>query len=946
MASSFKDAKVFKDAKALYQKMLKKSGLSSRTVRLAAAAVPVSAGIDVVGGVVISQRVGGSAGGATLALFACLICINMVQEARKAQPAGTDVPLDEIVTGLASYGVVRLPAGTEISLGRFFGTVMSSAYGELPAGSAENETGPVNLENERRELKRALEGDRSNVILVHGPPGAGKSTLVSAVLREMRLESRARRHELAPRDRLDAKALLDDIESGRWAGAALKLGENVLGRLEAVMEARRGSPVVIVVDGAQSLFETGNHMDGQLAEALEIIASGRRRVKVILIAADLPVPGAGSSWHGTADLNRIFVGGLRREDFNTFLERLNPAFEFSLTDRTTTELGELYDVLQGNPRQAEMFCAALGLPESRLRADELARLLAREQSGKREVLLASAVVNSLSQDQRCVVAALAAYGIPVTIEHVNELLAENADELSAGKLSAGQVDVLAEELVNWRVIDRATGKAPNRYYLSASEIYNALLQSGDLYADLLFRAAVQLLRYQTPEERIREPEDLRWHFAELDILVREAQMNKSYDDPSGPLYDEINRMERVMKPVLRRWNAEGLLLKYREAIKDNLKKPYQEMVNSNALGCIYMSRGRFDDARRAFEDALQRVDDANARSGRRKILINRAALSWNSGKTSDAKNDYNEAIGEDYSTRKLAEEPDHGDALDQVAAEAGLADCYRRWGRYSDAICHGMKALSAVRAQRSPSSVESSVDIAVKLARWLSELHQWEEAGRLMKEARRAARHNPALRVRCLAGHADLLLDADHYRRAGMAAMKAHHTALRLRDTDTVLRAGTTLAMACLMLRHIPGRIRAARHAIDRASRCRSEDRFLDVLALQALVAFRSNPDGEEARGLFAQLNREAAWRCKRDEKDFAARAFQGLAICGAYVCETNAPLDRVEEFQDARKLTSAAPVLDAQLRRWLKILGEKAAPGQLDPVMAAIGAASELGRS
>ena len=89
-----------------------------------------------------------------------------------------------------------------------------------------------------------------------------------------------------------------------------------------------------------------------------------------------------------------------------------------------------------------------------------------------------------------------------------------------------------------------------------------------------------MFRYETPDERIRGPEDLRWHFAGLDILLREARVNTSSDDPWGPVYEQLRRIERV----LRRRNAEGLLLKYREAIKGNLREPdrdYQEMVNSN-----------------------------------------------------------------------------------------------------------------------------------------------------------------------------------------------------------------------------------------------------------------------------------------------------------------------------------------------------------------------------
>src|SRR5512135_2910563 len=158
---------------------------------------------------VTSQRGWGLAGG--VITLGVLIPVAMVVASRQAEQVSVDVLAGEVVTGTTRYGVVRFPTGTGIAPGRLLGTVMSSTYGEFPTGSAEPGS-VVNLKNERDELKKFLKADQSKVILVHGPPGAGKSTLVHAVLQEMGLESKARLHDLASGDRLDAKALLDDIE--------------------------------------------------------------------------------------------------------------------------------------------------------------------------------------------------------------------------------------------------------------------------------------------------------------------------------------------------------------------------------------------------------------------------------------------------------------------------------------------------------------------------------------------------------------------------------------------------------------------------------------------------------------------------------------------------------------------------------------------------------------
>ena len=938
-------------AKARGIKLLADAGLLSSSGRSAAAASLV---------VVLTSLVTGHPewGLAGIVPLGVLACAQMVQAARQAQQASgdalaSDVPTGDVLMGTAGYGVARFAAGQGIPPGALLGPVMSSAYVEFSAKSAKPGS-MINLKNEGKALKDLLKARQSKVILVHGPPSAGKSTLVHSVLREMGLEAEARSHDLAPHDRLDAKALLDDIEPGPWAGAALKPGEDLLGRLELAVEARRGVPVIIVVDGAQSLFEPGNRMDDQLAAALEVISRGRR-VKVILIAQDFAVPGTGGSWHGTAD--RVFVGGLHPEHFSELLRRLNPAFGFGLTDRTTTEPDRLYDVLQGNPRQAEMFCAAVGLPESRLNADDFVRQLALQQPGERGRRLASAVVDSLSQDQRRVAATIAACGIPVTIEHANDVLTErrntllerrkNAEltgkkdsqaEVTDGawtrKLSADQVGVLASELVNWRVIDRAAGKGPDHYRLTAPEIYEALLRSKDLSAGLLWAAALVMIRYETPDERIKKPEDLRWHFAALDILLREAPLT-TFDDPGGVLYELVQLID-AMKPVLRERNAEGLLLKYREAIQGKLRMPdsdHAEMVNSNALGCTYLARGRFRAARQAFDDALKHANGATSPDDRCKILIHLADLSRISGDTRRAKERYEEALA--CTVRDPAGVTERPGVLNLAAAETGLAECFRRWGCSTKAIDHGTKALNAARGQDPP----VLVDIAVKLARWQSEQNPQKGAGRLLKEAEEAAGQDRALRVRCLAGRADLLLDAGHFRRAGWAARKALRRALRLRDTVTVLRASTTLATAHLMLGRIAsprlklGHIAAARRAIDRAARCQHAGRSLDVMALRALIALRSDPDGEEARGLFAEVAEEAG---QPDTNDFAAPYFEGtgdLRHARPRYCLTAGGGGRHTAVREVWPL----PGLVTTPKRWMKILQARAAPGRLSPVMAVI---------
>jgi hypothetical protein len=128
------------------------------------------------------------------------------------------------------------------------------------------------------------------------------------------------------------------------------------------------------------------------------------------------------------------------------------------------------------------------------------------------------------------------------------------------------------------------GRLVNR--VPASEIQEALTQLPDQDGPAhLWRQAADLLS-GSRKEQVQRPEDLEVYFAELDILIRRQLWGSSYE-----LIDTIEKK-------LQRWNAAALLLKYRETVAGKLRVSYREMVNYNALGCIYLSRGNFGEARR------------------------------------------------------------------------------------------------------------------------------------------------------------------------------------------------------------------------------------------------------------------------------------------------------------------------------------------------------------
>lgn len=753
---------------------------------------------------------------------------------------------------------------------------------------------------EVRLLLEALNDESTNLVFVTGVPGIGKTRLVRRVLDG--LPQFRKWHEATPQTRPDVKVLVDDIEEAAgMAPADLRPDESVLARLELAVEALGDRSVIIVLDSAEHLMQ-GGELDVEFDEAFEVLMQRpQHRVKVVVISHRRPTPTKGSSWGSHAATGRsarVGVSGLPRMYFEELLVDLAGGRSTGPASLGKEVRATLYDSLHGNPRYAELFhaiCVAETGPEAAQLLPELADVSANELDER----LTTMLLANLSELQRCVVHALAAFATPVRVADLAELVGPEAT--ASGVFTESAVRRAVDALYRGHVVRRGDG---GLYYLPLADVerFASVLRSGaEHWTNLLLRAVTILTCRRVAADRIGRVEDLHVHFAELHALIRAEEFDAAFG------------LVRSIDAVLGKWNAGFLLLQQREQMAERLTDPDLKMANYNRIGYLHRLRGDRKEAGDAYGRALRYA--AGDEHVLMKIYGNLAGMYLADGDATRAYGYF------DLATR-------HTDPGVLSGALEGLARCHRLWGAYGPAIVRAREALDGAKSADSPRVVH----IAVRVARWSSELGNNVDALKAMEDARLAVeRHRDrSLRAVYLDAQAELLLE-DAPDEAASVARRAVSIALPMRDPVTLLQARTTLCIAHLRL----GDLRAARREVEFAIRYRDRYQSLVVLALQAVVA-QQQGDAGTAREGFGRLLDEAATRIDRDARDFGARDMLGLAICGAKLNGTDPLDDAVAAFRRARSDTDLpTPKLITQLRLLLERLDERAArPGRLTPVL------------
>ncbi|GAA3040335.1 tetratricopeptide repeat protein [Actinokineospora globicatena] len=773
--------------------------------------------------------------------------------------------------------------------------------GGAPVGQVPPRTGTAGAEREdAADVLREIHGDEAPIVVIVGPEGVGKTTLVRGVLERAAAEAVSTEyrqahgpHSFTAHDLLEL--IKDAVDEVPAAAAALLARPDVAvtRKLEVLIGLLGNKRMAVVLDSCEVLLDavTGKLLSSDLDDALEVLAGAHpTMVKVLLVTREQPFARS-RRWLAKA-LTFSLSRGMPLADFTAHLAGLDPRNAYELNPAPAHLVRALHERTGGRPRAAEVVHGILSgarAPETERSPltclDEVVQALAEIAPDEALDFLTGRLIDGLAPEVRRILQAVAAFGAPVDAEAVAYML--------PGVASA-QITRGLNHLRDRHLVRRTT---ENRYYVQPPDDSRALDpvrpfadQSDPVDVDrrgLIFRAASYFALRRRAHDEVRGLDDLVAELAEIDLLVQAGD------------HDGAFRLVDNVDDHLDNWGCRWVLRRRREQLTGALHDDLSEIMNLQALGDIAQQGGDLAAAESYFRQAMSYLVDRSWDDVRKKLFVSLGAVAQLRGDMAKAEEHYGHALA-------IARE--HGGAEAEMVPLVDLAECHRHRGDLAKATecLAAATTLARARVRREPTrdARRRLAEVLLKSGMRHADLGEFDRAKAALDEAGAEAAEIDSWVVRCRHSDAEanlhlLLHKANEARETGHRGLEL---ALALGRRPLLRRVYTTLVMCSLYADDLDG----AAEYIRLAAKGRSRGEALVTLALAGLVEHRRG-DHWSAQNSFRRLRFEADERSRRDERDFGALDMAGFARCGEHLRRDGPALDEaIEVFRQARRVTSA----------------------------------------
>lgn len=771
-------------------------------------------------------------------------------------------------------------------------------------------------EQHMRELERMLVDPAVRMITLVGPPGIGKTGMAARLLANLRAGTAALRldgfcylpvHGARPVNAPTLlRALIHMVRNDETAGRlADRLAQPVAWSdlLDEVLDGLGDSPVVVVIDNAEDLLDDAGRLDApDLQEMIDRLLERRDHgVRPVLVSQRLTaalVPRGAVALH--------LAEGLAVKDATRFLVALDAEDLLGLRSVPEHDLSMLHRLTGGSPRSLELAFGLLTGPSGGSVRD-LVDLIVDEADVGRYLLRRT--VDELDFADRRIVQALAIYGRPVQPAAVDHLL---SGYLQGPGSAAGLRALYRKRLVQrdhdgnyyvppepdrelvLRSIPTGQGLAPGGRDLRRPQFIRKELWSC---------AAEYFFESRPPDKQIRGVEDLRTHFAEIDLRIQAEEHEAA-----------LKLIGHIDCTYLHRWGRSSTVVQALDRLDGAFTGvAYRTRdLELRRLCSLLWAYTQQKNHNRIVECGARARTLARALGNRpteATVLIHLANSHRENGSPGTATRLSRLAL------RKLRW-PNRGTGTELAWAHAGLMLCYATAGNFRRALRHHAKAVRHLGApDRSDAAPTGAFELAQLRTTLLADagliytqLGRYDEAREQLDQASRAA-EAAGLDVslgQCHHLAAQLLLNERRFTNAIRSAEEAAAIGVRAANQVLCRDAREVLTLAYLGKNDLVEAAAAASAAVRYRPRALS-------FALQGLVAFR-RPDFGVAAEAFRRARDLLPSRTVA--ADFQVADVIGLVLAGLAL-STGRP-DLVDAscsaYRTARSMTRARGVEDRNM--------------------------------